>query len=212
MRKGALVIMMLVAIVGSRPLVNAVFSDRSWVPIGEPPDFAGFQIIDRLPPPFMPNYPGAVRTWSFQKKASKTVYLTVVFYQQESQGQELVGYENSALPKEGWRHQSVKTLLVEGPGDGHEFSGRVYRKPGQPGVTIFSQYRFADYSESSRALVAKLLSLRDALYRANASAQINVVLVGEPIAETYIEELLGGVAPKLFPAIDQQIQKGSTRF
>lgn len=210
MKKVAAVIIMLMAIVGSRPVVNAVFVDRIRVPVGEPPELTGFEIIDRLPPPFKPNYPGAARTWNFQKKGSKTVYLTVVFYQQESQGQELVGYDNSALPKEDWRPQSVKTPLVAGPRDQHEFSGRIYRKPRQPDVAIFSQYRFATFSETSRALVAKLLSLRDALYGANASAQINLVIVGEPFAENHLKVLVGDIVPDLFLAIEEQIQKRPT--
>jgi len=205
MKNWTAVVIMLAAIVGFGRLTNAAFVDRAWVPIGTPPITPGLQIIEKLPPPFVLNYPGAARIWIYQHRDNKLLYLVTVFYQTEQQGGELVGSGNGVLNNERWRHGPPAAMAIEYAGGVHKFDKMVYSTAGQPAVTVLSQYRFSSFAETTVPLVAKLYGLRDALASTNGAAQINVVFMGEQFLKQVDERLVLDMVRKLSPEIEEQI-------
>ena len=175
------VFILLCSIIGFGPAVDFVIDGRHWVSIGDAPSISGFQEINKLPPPFELHYPGAAQVWIYGNGEDSWGYVVVVFYQREAQGSELVSSENGFLDSERWRRGSPVAVLVDGE---YEFSRVTHRAESQRAVNIFSQYRFASFSNTTKPLKAKIYALRDLLKGGNGSAQIIILTRGD--------ELIGG--------------------
>ena len=208
MKNVAAVVIMLAVIVGFGRLTNAVFVDRAWVPISEPPTIPGFLVIKKLPPPFKLNYPGAARVWIYQHRGDETVYLVTVFYQAEKQGSELVSSENGFLDREQWRHGSTTVESVELPGGPTKLEKMVYHAQGEQQIAVLSQYRFVHFTVTVTPLLAKLYALLDAVRGANGSAQVSLIYSNEYFGDGMNNNKLAATLPEEFLfSLDSQLHQ-----
>jgi hypothetical protein len=197
--------LMLTAIIGFGPFLERVVVKQAWVPIDGAIKLPGFKVIERLPAPFELNYPGAAKVWIYEKLTDVPVYLVVVFYQEEAQGEELVGSENGFLNRANWRYHGIE---IEGYQPAHsQFSKRIYRAVSQEPISVLSQYRFSRNSVSTKPLQAKLYALRDTFLGSNGAAQVSIIFPTETplIGKNY--RIGEEVFHLLFPAIESQVRK-----
>lgn len=199
------ILVMLAIIIGFSYGVNAVLDDREWVPISAPPELPGFLIIENLPPPFTLLYPGAAQRWIYKQQGNEVAYLVTVFYQREQQGGELVSSENGFLEHKRWQRgpeKQVTIMLDKGP---TRLGETIYRDQGVQEITILSQFRFANLTETTAPLLAKLYGLRSELSGTNGSAEVSVIYPNTQSVAKADAAFLKAAAPILFAEIETQI-------